>query len=234
MHIPSQRHRWAIPLAVALSSFVTCVYAEGLEPTAGGDERRFPPSYITTEGHRDVTPEEWTDPRTCGQCHTYQYEGWNGSMHSNAFKDPVFQALWALAEKADPGMRNHCGGCHTPIGVSTKTIKLNPDEGLHGTFSAPEVAEHGVSCDVCHTIFHPGNNFPIERTYDEWKYSIYAHKGIQCQDCHMVPVEIANQVADTLTRPEDLGTSELEGFVGLGGAGASSATSTASSAATRC
>ena len=33
----------------------------------------------------------------------------------------------------------------------------------------------------------------------------------------MVPVEIANQVADTLTRPEDLEPTELEGFVGLGG-----------------
>ncbi|MEJ2310440.1 MAG: multiheme c-type cytochrome [Gammaproteobacteria bacterium] len=71
------------------------------------DERRFPPSYVSTDGHKDVKPGDWTDPRICGQCHTKQYEGWNGSMHSNAFKDPVFQALWALAEKADPNMRNH-------------------------------------------------------------------------------------------------------------------------------
>ncbi|KAA6184024.1 cytochrome c family protein [Thiohalocapsa marina] len=239
------------------------------------DERRFPPSYITTEGHRDVSPEEWTDPRICGQCHTYQYEGWNGSMHSNSFKDPVFQALWALAEKDDPDLRNHCGGCHTPIGVSTNSIEFHPERGLHGTFSAPPVAEMGVSCDVCHTIsgnnlmdtavlehgnssyvldpgnvkratladasstyhetaysdhhaqsdfcgnchniFHPGNNFPIERTYDEWKYSIYAQNDIQCQDCHMMPVEVANRVADTLTRPEDLDLEGLDGFVGLGG-----------------
>jgi hypothetical protein len=39
------------------------------------DDRRFPPSYIITEGHRDVKPEDWTDPRICGQCHTCQYEG---------------------------------------------------------------------------------------------------------------------------------------------------------------
>jgi cytochrome c553 len=196
-------------------------------------------------------------------------------MHSNAFKDPVYQALWALAEKANPDMHNHCGSCHTPIGISTGTVEFHPDDGLHGSFSAPDIAETGVSCDVCHTIsgtnllktavlehgnssyvldpgdtkratlddanspyhetansehhaksdfcgnchniFHPGNNFPIERTYDEWKYSIYAQNDIQCQDCHMVPVEVANKVADSMIRPQDMGLEKLEGFVGLGG-----------------
>lgn len=116
------------------------------------DERRFPPSYVSTEAHREVKPEDWKDPRICGQCHSAQYEGWNGSMHSNAFKDPVYQALWALAEKVDPSMRNHCGTCHTPIGITTGTVEFHPDEGLHGKFTAPPIAEMGVSCDVCHTI----------------------------------------------------------------------------------
>ena len=239
------------------------------------DSRRFPPSYISTQDGRNLTPEDWTDPRLCGQCHTYQYQGWNGSMHSNAFKDPVFQALWALAEKADPDNRNHCGGCHTPIGISTDTVRFDPDQGLHGGFAAAPIAEMGISCDVCHTIsgnnlhktavlehgnssyvldpgdtkratlpdaqspyhqtaasdhhgesdfcgnchniFHPGNNFPIERTYDEWKYSVYAQNDIQCQDCHMVPVAIANRVADEMKPPEALDEPSLEGFVGLGG-----------------
>jgi len=46
-------------------------------------------------------------------------------------------------------------------------------------------------CGNCHNIFNPVTNFPVERTYDEWKYSIYAQKSIQCQDCHMVPVDVA-------------------------------------------
>lgn len=258
-------------LACLAMMAITAVAKEG----SAADSRRFPPSYITVDGHKDVKPEEWTDPRVCGQCHTRQYEGWNGSMHSNAFKDPVFQALWAMAEKADPKLRNHCGACHSPIGVMTNTIDFHPEQGLHGKFTAPEVAAKGVSCDVCHTIsgtnlektavlehgnasfvmspgnkkratlddakspyheteysehhaksdfcgnchniFHPGNNFPIERTYDEWKYSVYAQKGVQCQDCHMVPVEVAKKVADTLTRPEDLNDPDLEGFAALGG-----------------
>jgi hypothetical protein len=238
--------------------------------------RPFPPSYISlAEGHKQVKVEDWKDPRLCGQCHTVQYEGWNGSMHSNAFRDPVFQALWALGEKADPRNRNHCGACHTAIGVATETIEFLPGEGLHGGFKTPEVAAQGVHCDVCHTIsgtnlnktavlehgnssfivapgktkragladakspyhdtaksdhhtksdfcgnchniFHPENNFPIERTYDEWKYSIYAQNNIHCQDCHMVPVEVANKVADTLTTPENMSDSPLEGFAALSG-----------------
>ena len=239
--------------------------------------QKFAPSYITIDGKEHIKVEDWTDPRVCGQCHTEQYKGWNGSMHSNAFKDPVFQALWAIGEKSnsDINIRNHCGSCHSPIGVATGTIEFDPDKGLHGEFTAPGVAAMGVSCDVCHTIsgtnitktatlehgnasfvmspgktkranlkdakspmhdteysehhdsskfcgnchniFHPGNNFPVERTYDEWKYSIYAQNGIQCQDCHMVPVEVAEQVADTLKRPSELLNAQTEGFAGLGG-----------------
>lgn len=252
--------------------------------TDQADNRQFKPSYITIDGNKHVKVEDWTDPRVCGQCHTEQYKGWNGSMHSNAFKDPVFQALWAIGEKKAKekgkdgfgfNMTNHCGSCHSPIGTATGTIKFNPDDGLHGSFSAPGVAAMGVSCDVCHTIsgtninstatlehgnasfvispgkvkranlkdskspfhdtaysehhdsskfcgnchniFHPVNNFPVERTYDEWKYSVYAQNGVQCQDCHMVPVEVAEQVADTLKRPTELLAAATEGFAGLGG-----------------
>lgn len=264
-----------MPLLWLLFSTHALAYSYGEGSNAASDERRFPPSYITTEGHKDVSVDDWTDPKICGQCHTRQYEGWNGSMHSNAFKDPVFQALWALAEKADGNLRNHCGSCHSPIGVATDSIEFDPNGGTHGSFSAPEIAANGVSCDVCHTIsgtnlhktavlehgnasfilspgdkkratlkdaespfheteysehhsrsdfcgnchniFHPGNNFPIERTYDEWKYSVYAQNDIQCQDCHMVPVDVAKKVADTLTRPHDLDDPSLEGFAGIGG-----------------
>jgi hypothetical protein len=69
------------------------------------------------------------------------------------------------------------------------------------------VAHTGVSaehlsksefCASCHTIIHPVNGLRLEHTYDEWKNSVYAEKGIQCQDCHMRSVEDAVQVARTL------------------------------------
>lgn len=53
-------------------------------------------------------------------------------------------------------------------------------------------------CASCHTVIHPLNGLRIENTYGEWKASVYAEKGIQCQDCHMRCVEEAKQVAQTL------------------------------------
>jgi len=285
------KYRTLVSLVLGISAFIftgtqlsaeeAAVSAEKSDKTTESkqekDEKyKFKPSYITVKDHRKLSTDDWTDPEVCAQCHPRQYEGWQGSMHANAFKDPIFQALWALGEKATKGkVHNHCAGCHSPIGTATKSIKFNPDEGLHGSFSAPAIAEKGVSCDVCHTIsgsnisdtkvlehgnssfemdpgpvkratlkdakspfheteysehhtssqfcgnchniFHPDNNFPVERTYDEWKYSVYAQNDIQCMDCHMVPVETAIRVADEMKRPKDLKNSQIGGFAGLGG-----------------
>lgn len=230
---------------------------------------------VATGQNQNLTPDSWEDPAICGGCHTTQYQGWKGSMHSNSFKDPLFQAEWALAEKDLGGnIGNLCGGCHSPVGMLTKTIKFDSALGKHGGFTAPPIAENGVFCDVCHTIsdstftkssvmehgngsylsspgpvkrgpikdakspyhetaysdhhtqsafcgnchniFNPLNQFPLERTYDEWKYSVYAQNGVQCQDCHMVPVETAMRVADTLTPAAKLKDHGLGGKAGIG------------------
>ena len=61
-------------------------------------------------------------------------------------------------------------------------------------------------CANCHGVVHPLNGFVIERTYDEWRTSVYAAKGIQCQDCHMQPVDKAIQTARTLEPAPNPGT----------------------------
>jgi len=53
-------------------------------------------------------------------------------------------------------------------------------------------------CASCHTVIHPHSGLRLESTYEEWKSSIYAEKGVQCQDCHMRPVADAIQVAENL------------------------------------
>lgn len=76
------------------------------------------------------------------------------------------------------------------------------------------VSEYGVAfgahmqqselCATCHTLFTPflddeGNiagTFPEQVPYFEWRSSVYAQQGTQCQDCHMPriddPVKIAS------------------------------------------
>ena len=51
----------------------------------------------------------------------------------------------------------------------------------------------------------------IEHTYAEWKNSIYAKKGIQCQDCHMRTVAQAREVAAKLVPIVVRGKSAEEG-----------------------
>lgn len=225
--------------------------------------------------HKKLSVKDWESPEICGSCHTTQYQGWKGSMHSNAFKDPIFQAEWALAEKALGGnISKLCAGCHTPPGMLSDSIKFDKKLGKHGGFTTTGVAKDGVSCDVCHTIsgtsfqnssviehgngsyisspgkikrgplknakspyhetaysqqhtqasfcanchniFNPINQFPLERTYDEWKYSVYAQNNVQCQDCHMVPVETAIRVADELKPARELANHGLGGKAAIG------------------
>lgn len=218
----------------------------------------FFPSLLTTQTGQVVKSSDFESSEVCMGCHPTIYNQWKGSMHSNAFKDPVFQALWNLGEKeVGEDIRNLCAGCHSAIGTVSQEIKKEGNK-----FVASDVAMEGVTCDMCHTIsesrinesptglpqnasfvispgdtkrgpykdskspyhktmyselhtrsefcgschnvFHPVSNFHIENTYTEWKFSIYAQKGIQCQDCHMVPVEVAIETAKTLKKPEKL------------------------------
>lgn len=159
----------------------------------------------------DPKIDNWEDPEVCGGCHERQYKGWQGSMHSIAFKDPIFQAEWAIAEKETGGqLQTLCGGCHTPIGTLTNTVKFDPKLGKHGGFTAPGVAEKGVSCDVCHSVSGssaktspyggPGNNSLIyspgttkfgplkdaKSPYHETQYSELHTKADFCGNCHNI------------------------------------------------
>lgn len=69
-----------------------------------------------------------------------------------------------------------------------------------------EFLESSEFCASCHTVVHPANGLRLEHTYAEWKASVYAQAGVQCQDCHMRSVEVAERVARTLQPEEELGT----------------------------
>lgn len=101
-----------------------------------------------------------------------------------------------------------------PGNVKRATLR-NSVSPFHGT-EYSELHSSSRLCANCHNIYHPGNSFPIEHTYDEWLVSPYAQNGIQCQDCHMVPVEIAIRVADEMKRPHFLENHGLGGFAAMG------------------
>lgn len=206
---------------------------------------------------------------TCAGCHPQQYEDWQGSMHAQAFRDPIYLGELNLAVKAvGKGITKQCEGCHTAAAVVSGDL---PEEFDFKKLS--DLAKAGVSCDVCHSIkkhthwetpshepenasyvlspgrkddkggpgirtkygpfanyegcgggfhecvesplhlraelcagchqvFHYKEHTPLEHTYNEWKKSIYAVKGIQCQDCHMVDIATYKRSADTFQKPK--------------------------------
>jgi hypothetical protein len=236
------------------------------ENTTGVSEKfPFYPSLLNTNTGKLLKTEDFEDPEVCSGCHTDIYNQWKGSMHSSAFHDPVFQALWKVGEKETKGFtRQLCGGCHAGVGVVSNDLTFKD-----GEFQTSDIAKEGVHCDVCHTakkssfletptyepqnasivldpqgpkrgpykdsesphhetayselhtksvfcanchnVFHPVSNFHIERTYDEWKFSVYAQNDIQCQDCHMMPVEKAIETAKTLKKPRNPGKPCISG-----------------------
>ena len=87
-----------------------------------------------------------------------------------------FRLLWAMAEKATDGkMRNHCGGCHSPSGTASGTIKFDPKMGKHGGFTADPISEQGISCDICHTI--SGSNIQKTAVLEHGNTSIVLDPG---------------------------------------------------------
>ena len=146
--------------------------------------------------------------KLCAGCHTAI-----GTVSEEiVFKDGEFQ----VSDIAKRGVQ--CDLCHTVVRstfLETPThepqnasIVLEPGDIKRGPYKDSQSPFHQTAyselhtksefCANCHNVFHPVTNFHIERTYDEWKFSVYAQNGIQCQDCHMKPLEQAIETARTL------------------------------------
>ena len=126
--------------------------------------------------------------------------------------------VFALGKPASEGVS--CVVCHSVSGPNEKAVGADPQNasfiidpagpinGAHALrpcgAGRKTVKNSFLSksefCATCHGVVHPLNGFVVERTYEEWRSSIYAAKGIQCQDCHMQPVEKAIETALTLKR----------------------------------
>src|SRR5688572_209175 len=79
-----------------------------------------------TEGH-DPAAEN----ARCAECHTEIAAEWKGSLHQEAWTDPVFQKAYAIEPVA------FCRSCHAP----------ESDSANAPTAGAQEV---GVGCTTCH------------------------------------------------------------------------------------
>lgn len=94
----------------------------------------------------DVEKSQFFSPISCGACHPEIFKMWSGSTHANAWKNPLFQALYNLGKETAEGESQKrsvesCVRCHHPIGHSSgeKDLPLDDEKG-------------GVICDFCHSV----------------------------------------------------------------------------------
>ncbi len=106
----------------------------------------FPSRIVTSIERGNLGIELFEPPELCKGCHPEIYRQWKGSMHSNAWNDPIYLALMRASSKATNGLTdNLCIGCHTPIGLTT-------GEATPAGERLGEIARNGVQCDFCHNI----------------------------------------------------------------------------------
>lgn len=95
----------------------------------------------------EIESSDYTKPERCGGCHDEIFRQWKGSIHSNAYRDPVFQKVYQLAEKETGGaMGEFCISCHSPVGYLS--YEIPPADGS----KLSTIARRGVFCDFCHTL----------------------------------------------------------------------------------
>ena len=109
----------------------------------------FYPTLLNTRTGHSVALDEFTPSLKCRECHPTQYSGWSQSMHSFAFEDPLYQAVFIEASRETNGKIDRlCVGCHTPIGTVAEFVWVKDD----GEIAIDKLATEGVSCDLCHSI----------------------------------------------------------------------------------
>ncbi|NJL93571.1 MAG: hypothetical protein HC915_07495 [Anaerolineae bacterium] len=134
------------------------------EPTPGADAA--PVQQSATAG------------QPCADCHLDVLRDWQGSVHANAYHDPLFQEAWAALDSD-----TECLACHT--------TGYQPFTGTYMT--------EGVSCEACHgptPADHPTVPVAIDpgvtvctdchvTTFQEWQRSAHGDANVDCTACHL-------------------------------------------------
>lgn len=134
-----------------------------------------------------------SDPDTavmCYTCHAPLAEQQDITEGAGGFnRNPVFDV--PLQKK---GLT--CAGCHVrnhqrfgpPKPDGSLEGDIAPDQAPHGGATRTPAFERAEFCMGCHQFGEDErslNGKLLENTYNEWKSSTYAERGVACQQCHM-------------------------------------------------
>ncbi len=165
----------------------------------------------------DTTPKfkvtDFNAPEQCASCHPDHYNEWRSSMHAYAFVDPVFFAMHERGQKETAGkLDQFCTKCHSPI--ASLTGETPP---FFNRNSLSPISQHGVQCDVCHTItkinktmnadfeLTPGNTKygsianPVPNNFHQSSFNAVFDRSEFCGACHEVMNDRGAKLEETFT-----------------------------------
>jgi hypothetical protein len=170
-------------------------YYQTLKSLCSGCHR----TYGRQESGESQALDSWT---ACGRCHQAQYQDWKGSLHEEAWLDPVYRLSAGTPPKLE------CRGCHSMEPILARKIST---EYSYRPVYRPYLQAEGVNCLSCHgrgdgTVaaardladapcrprkderllkpeFCGACHNPSHRAYDEWKLST---SGKTCTECHAI------------------------------------------------
>jgi hypothetical protein len=141
------------------------------------------------------------EPDACARCHAEIVAEWRGSMHAQAWDDPIFRAEY------DSAPAQSCVDCHNPPtraagsdGIDCATCHVREGLIVATRVSAAGQAEHAMvvdprlgeveHCGDCHQFRFTDDGIhdsteALQNTVEEWRVSEAARRGQGCVACHM-------------------------------------------------
>jgi len=163
---------WAVALAT-VTVLITAVHRPPADPWL--DNRIPEPAPYTVSEARHLAPpyeESWEttqNPGTCGTCHARVFEGWNGSMMANSWRDPAWRAAFLLLARST-ATDGDCDAPNPPDGSERASHNPFAGEGCTSTFDLGDgertFARSGSLldgfCSRCHMPTNYMDNIPLQ------------------------------------------------------------------------
>jgi hypothetical protein len=150
----------------ALVAVMTVVGSEFVDDPPEQAQTTFE-DFATGGSQWGINYQEFVSSNNCGYCHgTYDdnillMQSWQGSMHAQAGRDPMFYAALAIAEQDAAFVGDFCIHCHVPRAWLNGRARVTDGSQINNS------DRDGINCQFCHLLVDPVYKPGISPAIDE-------------------------------------------------------------------